>query len=372
MEEISNKTKSINVPFNPIDFLRLCAMLFVVVLHLVSMLDTESNSSVVSFLGIFSYFPAWSGVWIFFFISSYLNIRSFAGGRYDISGGGILKFYKNRFLKLIPTYIIWIVILGALYPEAFFGSPVAIVELFTFTFKGTSGGVTYLGETWFISTIVQFYLLCPLLFVVLDRLLRNKKRAIVAFGLVASIGLLTRILLISFDIVSWYEYIYTPIYGNLDILICGGILAFGAGGVGFDFSKVCRISSLILFVLLFIFNCWCYYSGLLKLYEAFFPTLWIIISSFVILTFRNCSGKSPWIVKQVCSVSFEVYMVHPLVGAILFSNFSNLSGVVGTFVVLLAMVFSVLAAYLLEFLVFYVRVILSYHKFFSGVPKRSS
>src|SRR5574344_333825 len=297
--------------FNAIDFLRIMAMLFVVILHVTIGLTTGAKEELISTFGIFAYFPAWAGVWIFFFISAYLNISGFLSGKYEFSLKGILTFYKKRFLKLYPLYILYFIfcLFAFNYPDLL-NNPEVILRVIFLQYNGIPG-INYFGSAWFVSTICQFYLLCPLFAYVIKKIATNKNRSLLLFFFVACIGLLVRLILVK-NGVEFYTYIYTPIYGNIDIFFCGGLLIQiikYKDGKNLLFNK---IFSLVLFFVCFVSNCYFYYANQSVIYEVVYPFLWIFCCSYLIFAFPKSTKKASKysLSKILVANSYEVFLFH--------------------------------------------------------------
>jgi len=158
---------------NNFDLIRLFAALQVVHVHLITILGvpiTDVHRVFFKFLG---FFP---GVPIFFFISGFLITRSWVGSK------GLRDFFKKRALRIFPALVfsvvlaIGLVIVSGYYVSAgmnladllvIFISKVTFFQFYNLeSLRGYGDGV-FNGSLWTITVELQFYLLTPLLFILI-------------------------------------------------------------------------------------------------------------------------------------------------------------------------------------------------------------
>ena len=123
------------------------AMTLVLLYHMFVM------DSTISLLKIF--FAGYLGVDIFFILSGY-------GLCYSLNNNSISSFYKRRFKKILPLY--WLMSLSVLAFYSFSGKDITfrdcICNLFSLNYYKV-GGFVY---EWYLSALIIFYVLFPLLY----------------------------------------------------------------------------------------------------------------------------------------------------------------------------------------------------------------
>ncbi len=128
----------------------ICALL-VMFIHLSSEAVTELNRSSLWYVLIYSLWQASAFVvYGFVFLS---GVKLFLGGTDNFSIG---KFYKNRFIKILVPYLLWVGIYYA-YDCLHGVEGFNIKNLFYYIYSGD-----YVGHFYFVILIMQFYLLMPL------------------------------------------------------------------------------------------------------------------------------------------------------------------------------------------------------------------
>lgn len=149
---------------------------FLRVFALFSVLGTHSRISISSFFPqfnvytsfpMFTYTLAWTAMGMFFILSGYLLGKGFFDGKYKADIKGMVSFWITRLLRILPMYLFFIIVLAFFAePEVFWKENYKIlVPLLTFTLNGvTEPSTEYFGATWFISTIMQLYLLTPVFY----------------------------------------------------------------------------------------------------------------------------------------------------------------------------------------------------------------
>lgn len=184
--------------------------------------------------------PAWGGVWIFFVLSGYVIGRAFLSGRYGLTRGELGRFWLRRCLRIVPLYyLVYLVVLLFAFPGMLhLRNWPYLLRMFTFTYYGQLSKDP-LSATWFLSALMQFYLLAPLLFVCLRPLLRRRGDAALGVAVALLIGAQLRYVpLLIFHaqanpLTVWNGWIYTPIWTNLDLVAVGMLAnAFIAGADG--------------------------------------------------------------------------------------------------------------------------------------------
>lgn len=106
---------------------------------------------------------------IFFLISGFVLGKGYLGGKYSLSVKGILLFYWKRFKRIAPLYYLVIFYLFLRTPT---GLPSRIDYFFRYlSFTATPTTQIYSsGYLWFVSTLMQLYLLAPIGFFLLHKL----------------------------------------------------------------------------------------------------------------------------------------------------------------------------------------------------------
>jgi peptidoglycan/LPS O-acetylase OafA/YrhL len=170
-------------------------------------------------------------VWIFFCLSGYLMGKAFYTGRYRLTRQGVLNFWRNRALRILPLYYFVVFMLAVLvYPDILrFENWGHLVRIVTFTYPGIlQPALLFDIVLWSLSTEMQFYLIVPFIYAGLRRLKQSKLTVLTTMGLsiltVFAIKLLVWLPLrneITNDMYYAFRYWYTPLLNNLDLFLVG-------------------------------------------------------------------------------------------------------------------------------------------------------
>ncbi len=179
----------------------------------------------------------WAGVWLFFTLSGFLMAKGFATGRYPLTSAGIYRFYRNRWLKILPLYLGAVLLIAPLVRPALF-LPVhwwRLLQIVTFDYR-SDVPLNPIGALWSVSTEVQFYFLVPFLFPALVLVRRSLGTAFpLGVALLLGVGILFRraVLYFSFHAahplpgpLPWDTFGYMPLLPNLDLFLTGMCIAF--------------------------------------------------------------------------------------------------------------------------------------------------
>ncbi|MGB6169342.1 MAG: acyltransferase [Geitlerinemataceae cyanobacterium] len=304
---------------------------------------------------------------IFFCLSGYFMGKAFCSRRYAIDRSGILNFWRNRALRVFPLYYFSVIVTGFwIYPDLF---KVAnwgyLLRILTFTYNQTLP-IAFNGALWTLSTEVQFYLLVPFIFIYChNRLCLKTQVKNLALGIIVGSFVLRwicwGILQFKFqppeDAIAFVQYIYVPLWMNLDVFLCGFLLNFW---INYDdtqksqnpfiypihlsgckhqrfrtYSQInCRSIAIFLVLLLYFFTAYFKYYNQ-QILGLFSPTLTLLVTCFLIYTVekpselpnadrrnRKLSLKAcrdnPWRIWEVLGVlSYGIYIWHlPILSAI--------------------------------------------------------
>ena len=156
----------------------------------ISFLRALSVLAVVFYHFNFSFFKGgFVGVDIFFVISGYLMTKIILSG-FGKDNFDVLEFYKRRVVRIFPALLTMIVIFGvvvyALIPTQFilylnsaFSSSLFFSNIYYFLNNGyfdQSSHSNFLLHTWSLSVEWQFYMILPLLLLILKKTYKNSRK----------------------------------------------------------------------------------------------------------------------------------------------------------------------------------------------------
>ncbi len=214
---------------NSVDFLlalRAMACVMVVLGHAWLCINPHTSVLVIGRLDLSWIFrsSALAGVWIFFAHSGYLMGKAFWSGRYSLTRPGVQNYLVNRILRIFPLYFFAIITLLALIPRTDWADiPRQLFELATFHNVHN----TIANQLWSISTEVQYYLIAPILALVLIPRLRKAREVfgLIVLFLVISIAIpMAQSYLNDVPTEHYYRYwdiFYAPILPNLAVFVMG-------------------------------------------------------------------------------------------------------------------------------------------------------
>ena len=320
---IMNKVKRRETDNTPdiINILRVVATMFVFLLHGRSYIEhINATSTPLLFL---TYTPAWAGVWIFLYLSSFLIGLGFFKGRYSLYRDGklspkaLMRFYWGRFLRIAPPYYIYCLLVELFNGDHFFYSnPVIFFRFFFFMFDG-NGGCSGTGHLWYLSLAMQLYLIMPFFYLLIQKI-SSLKCAKNLFWAGSVSGLILRLFLRHIG-VDWYRCVYTFAPANLDFVFCGMITAYLQNNTKLrnEDVKMQKVITCGGFLGLVVYNCYLYcYSSTVHydIYRYVLPTCYILVCTLLILLFHNFKNRKP--------LSREAIMKNPLRIVDLFSKYT--------------------------------------------------
>ena len=274
------------------------------------------------------YTPAWAGTWIFFTLSGYGIGAGFLDSRYDLTPGGILTFYKHRMKKILPVYLTWIITVSIfVFPELMMPRIENASEMLHVLclFYQEEYLSEEFGLAWYLTTLVRLYLLSPLLFVIVKKLMSGGRRRLYA-GFVGAVALwwLLRILdgyrIYITGKGAWTVQIYKPFYFNIDFFMGGMIVyAISECAPAYMQTKLSKNLSVVSLAILIPLNCYIYYHGYydnirqyMDIYCYIFPSLYLMIISWILVAYHN-SGFRSRAADAFRKIQYPCYLFHPAV-----------------------------------------------------------
>ena len=172
-------------------------------------------------------------VWIFFVLSGYLMGKAFYTQRYTSDIPGVIKFWRNRALRIFPLYYFAVLILTLfVYPDWLkIENWGYLFRVCTFTYQHSlqiEPRLNFNAVFWSLSTEVQFYLVVPFIYNFFKSRLVKSNQAFISGVFILIIIFIIRLIFwilfrneISENISYVIKYSYTPLITNLDFFICG-------------------------------------------------------------------------------------------------------------------------------------------------------
>ena len=211
-----------------LDVLRTLAISFVFMFHYDRIFPSPQWLTDISKFG-------WTGVDLFFVLSGYLIASQLFAG---IAKGQVLsfkKFFLKRFFRIIPAYLAVVAIYFCFPAAREREAPAPLWKYLSFTQNlgldlRTQGTFSH---AWSLCIEEQFYLLLPLILIVLIYYKAVRKgrwllAALFILGLVLRWFIYEKLVVVPGEEINWttwYKWIYYPTYSRLDGLLCGVAIA---------------------------------------------------------------------------------------------------------------------------------------------------
>jgi peptidoglycan/LPS O-acetylase OafA/YrhL len=248
-----------------LDFIRAIAILLVLIGH-IELISKPINQPIFYKLGVY-------GVEIFFVLSGFLIgqiiIKTYSTNR---TFNGLRTFWIRRWMRTLPLYFLVLLI------REFFFNPENIFHFYHFVFlqdvmQHWGYDFLWFGESWSLAVEEWFYLLVPLILLVIPLKYNWKNISLVLLGLIAIISIYRIFYVMVYD--KPYNTgvrIFTPI--RLDALLYGVMLAGLKMNQSYYYTLLSRwfvpLSAILFFVFLnFILPGFMVYNGQgIKLWSA--------------------------------------------------------------------------------------------------------
>lgn len=205
--------------------LRGLAALSVVIYHVQNYLRPNVEDGAVSIGGVdFSWLFLPDGtmpVVIFFTLSGYLMFKAFVFKRYDATLEGVARYAKSRAKRLLPLYYFIAFVLLILIAPKLFISPEGLATLRDVIVFDYNGSPDFVSPFWSLSVEVKFYVLVPIIFLLLRKYMNSTLRKLIFLVVVVGAASLLR-----------YTVTQEPAHTSSWMLFATSIDAFLIGGAG--------------------------------------------------------------------------------------------------------------------------------------------
>jgi peptidoglycan/LPS O-acetylase OafA/YrhL len=261
------------------------------------------------------------GVTVFFFLSGFL-ITTLMRREMESSGSiSFRNFYIRRALRIFPPLYITIVFIFILIfthalnekidPRSFLASSTFVTN-YWIIFKGLRN--SGLGSLWSLAVVEHFYLIFPLLFLLMNRFgLIYKSQARLLGGLCALFLAWRLLLVFLFPLVS-VKYLLYASDARMDSILFGCILALGANPAldrGVRPSKLWAVLGLVLLLISF-----CIRNSTYRITLHYTLQGIALVPLFTFAICRSAAGQLRWLngrlIRLIGSLSYTMYLVHTI------------------------------------------------------------
>ncbi|NJK60393.1 MAG: acyltransferase [Oscillatoriales cyanobacterium SM2_1_8] len=163
---------------------------------------------------------------LFFVLSGYLTGKVFWIGKYELTPGGVWRFWQNRWRRIAPLYYFAVLFLTVLlYTHLLQRENWGyLLQILTFTYNHALP-VDFNRALWAVSTEMQFYAIAPFAVALIQKFAATPRRATLAAIAVALAVTLYRGMVMASDLQDdIVTYWYTPLPANLDAFVGGMLL----------------------------------------------------------------------------------------------------------------------------------------------------
>ena len=363
---------------DPINVLRAIACLIVFIMH--TLIFTQmAGVNLFNYKSPFIFLlktPAWAGVWIFFILSGYLAGKSFFNNKYEYSPKGFLKYYWKKVIRIvIPVYAFILVTCCFAFPDFLPNNTSVLLRLITFNYNGNPG-VDGIGALWYVSCIVQMYVLAPFICLIFHLSLGKIKNTkvlklvtIIIFLLITTIGVCYRLYNLEKGL-DWYEHTYTNTIANLDLFVGGIVFNFITKNNPIEklnnpFKIILKILACLILMVTIIFASYLYFNGdrpdleKMHFFQYYFPSFFLLVVCFYLFVFdyKKDFKRAPLTGKTLLKnparaldflsdISLEFYMFHSLILNKIWSYVGKGSGLSRHFTIMIvAFIITTIIAY---------------------------
>jgi peptidoglycan/LPS O-acetylase OafA/YrhL len=298
-----------------------------------------------------------NAVWVFFCLSGYSMGKAFYSGRYRLNRSGVMNFWRNRCLRLVPLYYFFLAITTIfVYPNVLKPENWGILlRNLTFTYAVDLVPLPFKtsGVIWSLSTEAQFYLLTPFLFSFFYYAVRSRRQIFIAMSLVIVFAFVVKLTVwVAFfevmrtNLNAALAYWYTPLINNLDLFLVGFLLnpllrlrrnSGDRAAVPAWHARAWKIGAVLLLVGLLLFSSSHIYhaeqwgsltrrsGGVLTSATVFLfqPLTAIAVSLYIYAFERNPDPQSDQLVApSAIPLSFEAILQNPMRGLEVLGNLS--------------------------------------------------
>ncbi len=308
-----------------LDSIRGIACIIVLIAHIVSVNPT---------IGIYASGCGKIGVWFFMLLSGMLTLMPYLESNRSFKFKDIPSYYKKRFIRIYPHYLICICIACCLG---------------FFSFRSLLNQIIFIspwGHFWYIPVIVQFYLIVPV-FLLFYSFLKNKLPKYAQLIFVTGIFIVALLFCLLFPYTDYVEN--SPgLYWYLPVFLLGMLLAIFVSNINtihFLMDLLCLIAVLFIVIATPLFRQIFFNippTGYLQnkyLYIGFCE--FIIILSISQSKYLKSFLENSVLLQKTSSVSYEIYLIHYLLlQCLLQMQFSAIPAGIITFLLCLSMIFS--------------------------------
>lgn len=329
---------------NALLVIRGIAILSILWFHIVP-LDLSLSTPLGRNLSHFLLIDGMSAVWILLILSGYLMGKKFLSKNYRLSISSIGKFYWNRLLKIVPAYylVLFVILIYFKLPTLSLNDLIKLL-----TFQDTQLSLPYaLDNLWYISLLVQLYLLFPFIWFITQYLYKKSFRLLVFISLLFPVLSFIRrfylfITLQPADPTTWTILFHKQTLVLLDLFVAGILLNYlilfihkiallgrwlknkqtenwlkGFGATAFVFLMFLSANTLYRFH----HN----YPGTALYYATLLPVIIMVVMGLIIVIFEYFELTKPKIsassgflgnfhpltfLAWIGTLSYEIYLVH--------------------------------------------------------------